>query len=258
LERAASWGAIISGYSTILTAQVDPNSSVNKGKSGEQLTTDLYREFKWSDGADIFVPTAFPDLTRYQGEMDQNQVKSGQDTWKNNTARVAQRMAAQLLKWSPNAAASIVSGGGPQDVDAVMQVKSSSPGAMSINVTLSRLEGNTSNIWVVIGVKSGNGVLIINTPVKGDRLTNPTTITGTGSAFEGVIGQAFVLDHLYTPIGQAQVVGASNGKTTYSTTISYTSSFRGGTQEGTVVVYMYSHADGSIAMAAMQKVMLSV
>jgi hypothetical protein len=45
---------------------------------------------------------------------------------------------------------------------------------------------------------------------------------------------------------------------TYSTTISYTSSFRGGTQEGTVVVYMYSQADGSIATAAMQKVMLSM
>jgi len=254
-------GAIISGYSTILTAQVDPNSSVNKGKSGDQLTTDLYREFKWSDGAGIFVPTAFPgifpDLTRYQAEMDQNAVKTGQDPWKNNPAQVAQRMAAQLLKWPANATATIVSGGSPQDVDAVVQVKSAHPGGMSINVTLSRLEGNTSNMWVVIGVTSSNGLLTINTPVKGDRLTSPTTITGTGSAFEGVIGQAFVLDHLYTPIGQAQVVGASMGKTTYSTTIAYTSSFQGGTQEGIVVVYMYSQADGSIATAAMQKVMLS-
>jgi hypothetical protein len=52
-------------------------------------------------------------------------------------------------------------------------------------------------------------------------------------------------------------VGASMGKATYSTTIAYTSSFQGGTQEGVVVVYMYSQADGSIATAAMQKVMLS-
>jgi hypothetical protein len=35
------------------------------------------------------------------------------------------------------------------------------------------------------------------------------------------------------------------------------STFQGGTQEGIVVVYMYSQADGSIATAAMQKVMLS-
>jgi len=36
---------------------------------------------------------------------------------------------------------------------------------MSITVTLSRLEGNTSNMWVVIGVTSGNGLLIITTPM---------------------------------------------------------------------------------------------
>jgi Immunoglobulin-like domain of bacterial spore germination len=139
----------------------------------------------------------------------------------------------------------------------VVRVKSANTGGLSIAVTLSRLEGNTSNMWVVIGVTSSNGLLTINTPVKGDRLTSPTTIAGTSSAFEGGIGQAFVLDHLYTAIGHAQVVGASNGKTTYSTTITYTSSFQGGTQEGIVVVYLYSQADGSIATAAMQKVMLS-
>ena len=104
--------------------------------------------------------------------------------------------------------------------------------------------------------RQGNGLLTINTPVKCDRLSSPTTITGTGSAFEGVIGRAFVLDHLYTTIGQAQVSGASNGKTTYSVSVPYASSFQGGIQEGVVIVYMYSQADGSIATAAMQKVML--
>ena len=165
-------------------------------------------------------------------------------------------MAAQLLQWPANAQANLVSGGSAQDVGAMALVKGSNPGGMSINVTLSRLEGNTSNMWEVIGVTSGNGLLTINTPVKGDRLTSPTTITGTGSAFEGVIGQAFVLDHLYTTIGQAQVKGGSNGRTTYTVTLPYSSSFQGGTQEGIVVVYMYSQADGSIATAAMQKVMI--
>ena len=255
--------ARISGYSTIMTAEVDVNSSINKGKLEAGLTTDLFREFKWSDGAGIFVPTAFPgifpDLTRYQAEMDQNNVTTGADSWKNDARQVASKMAAQFLKWSPNATTSILSGGGPQDVGAVVQVISANPGGSSINVTLSRLEGNTSNMWVVIGATSGHGALTITTPVKGDRLTSPTTITGTGtgSAFEAVIGQAFILDHLYVPIGQAQVTGASNGKTTYSTSVGYTSSFHNGVQEGVVVVYIYSQADGSIATAAMQKVMLS-
>jgi hypothetical protein len=260
LQGLVKGDAKISYYNSVMTAEVDQNSPLNVGKSSGQWTADLFREFAWNQGegtlTQVAFPGLFPDLMRYQAELDQNTVRTGQAPWKNNAVQVAQSMAAQFLKWSPNAAASMVSGGGPQDVDAVVQVKSPHPGGMSINVTLSRLEGNPSNMWVVIGVTSGNGLLTITTPVKGDRLTNPT-ITGTGSAFEGVIGQAFVLDQLYTTIGQAKVVGASNGKTTYSTTINFTSSFQGGTQEGIVVVYMYSQADGSIATAAMQKVMLS-
>ncbi len=102
LEGLYQGRAMISQYSTILTGQVDPNSSVNKEKTGDQLTIDLYREFKWSDGGGIFVQTAFPgifpDLTRYQAEMDQYQIKIGQDTWKNDALQVAQRMAAQTAQ----------------------------------------------------------------------------------------------------------------------------------------------------------------
>ncbi len=72
--------------------------------------------------------------------MDQQQVTLGKDSWKNNAAQVSQRMAAQLLKWPATATATPVSGGGPQDVDAAVQVKSPNPGGMTINVTLSRLE----------------------------------------------------------------------------------------------------------------------
>jgi hypothetical protein len=240
--------AKISYYNSVMTAEVDRNSTLNAGKSSGQWTPDLFREFAWNQGAgtlvQVAIPGIFPDLTRYQAEADQASVNQGHQPWKNDPAQEARALAVQLLKWSPNASASIVSGGGPQDVDAVVQVQSLNPGGMTINVTLSRLEGNISDMWVVIGVTSGNGLLIITTPVKGDRLTSPTTVTGTGSTFEGVIGQAFVLDHLYTPIGQAQVSGASNGKTTFSTTINFTSSFQGGTQEGIVVVYMYSQAVG--------------
>jgi Immunoglobulin-like domain of bacterial spore germination len=260
LDRLLHGNAQISGYSTVMTAQVDIHSSINTGKLEAGLTTDLFREFKWSDGAGTFVPTAFPglfpDLTRWQAEADQHAVNTGSAAWKTNAVQVAQRMAAQLLQWPVTSPASTVSGGSGQDVDAVVQVKGPNPGGMAVNVTLSRLEGNTSHMWVVIGVTSGNGVLTITTPVKGDRLTSPTTITGTGSAFEGVIGRAFILDHLYTAIGQAQVKGGSHGLTTYTVTLPYTSSFLSGTQEGIVVVYMYSLANGSIATAAMQKVMI--
>jgi Immunoglobulin-like domain of bacterial spore germination len=169
-------------------------------------------------------------------------------------AQVAQRMAVKFFKWAPNAPTSVVSGGGLQDVDAVVQVQSTYAGGGKINVKLSRLEGNTAYMWVVIGVEDGNGLLTITSPQARDRMTSPITIKGAGSAFEGMIGQAYVLDHLYNSIGQAKVSGVSNGKTIYTTTVDYP---KVGLQEGVVAVYTYSQADESIASAVMVKEMLS-
>jgi hypothetical protein len=40
--------AKISGYNTVLTAEVDKTSGVNKGKPIQAQTADLFREFDWS------------------------------------------------------------------------------------------------------------------------------------------------------------------------------------------------------------------
>ncbi|HCJ32760.1 MAG TPA: hypothetical protein DHV65_00445, partial [Ktedonobacter sp.] len=159
LQGLYKGSALISNYSTVMMAEVDRNSSINQGKSGDQLTQDLFREFKWSARVGTFVQVAFPgiypDMTRWQAEFDQRNVNAGQDTWKNDAAKVAQSMAVKLLKWSSSSQATIVSGGGSQNVDAVVQVKSTSPDHPVINVTLSRLEGDTHNMWVVITVADG-------------------------------------------------------------------------------------------------------
>ena len=254
-------GAMVSGYSTLMTADIDPNSSINKGKSQDQMTTDLFREFKWSAKAGTFVqvafPGIFPELTRWEAERDQNMVTLGQDTWKNDPKQVAQRLAVKFFKWDPAAPTSILSGGGPKDVNATVQVKSTFFSGGTIHVKLSRLEGNTANMWVAIGVEDAQGFLTITTPKASDRLTSPITIKGTGSAFEGDIGQAYVLDHLYDVIGTARVRGAGMGQTPYTTTVNYNSTFKQGVQEGVVAVYAYSEADGSIWSAVMVKVLLS-
>src|SRR5205823_5610826 len=67
--------ARVSLVNTLITAEVDKNSSINKGKPEGQLTQDLFREFKWSAAAGTLVriasPAFYPDLTRYQAEADQ-------------------------------------------------------------------------------------------------------------------------------------------------------------------------------------------
>jgi Immunoglobulin-like domain of bacterial spore germination len=255
--------AKISGYNTVLTAQVDPNSSINAGKDNASLVQDLFREFKWSAGAGTLVQVAFPgffpDMTRYEAEADQVQVSQGHQPWKLNAVMTAQALAAStsLLKWSPNAPATLIQGGGTHDVKAVVRVKSTKPGSGNINVTMYRLEGNTDNgIWIVTGVESDS--LAITSPVAATSISSPVTVTGTGNAFEGQIGRVTVFDHLLTDIGHANAIGAIGmGNTTFSTSVKYNSDFHGGSQEGIVALYAYSNADGSIASAVIVKVLIS-
>jgi hypothetical protein len=262
LQSLYNGDARLSAYNTVLTAEVDQYSSINAGKSDAQMVRDLFREFQWSDGAGTLVPVSFPgifpDLTRYQAEEDQAQINQGKDTWKLNAAEVTRQLAtnAHLLNWPGDVKVAVVSGAGSNDTNAVVTVKNPTPPGEMIRVSLERLERNTNKgIWEVVAVTAEN--ISITTPQSRDILTSPMNITGAGNAFEGVIGTVDVLDHTYTPIGHAQVTGATgNGNTTFSIVVSYNSTFKGGKQDGIVVLFAANNAGSSTGAAVMLKELL--
>jgi hypothetical protein len=260
LQNLYKGSAKISGYNTVLTAEVDQASSENNGKANDALVPDLFREFKWSDGAgtlaQIAFPGIFPDLTRYQAEDDQAQVNQGNQPWKLNATMTAQAFGASLLHWSANAPATVTSGGGSHDAQAVVKLRNTSPGGDGVTLSMTRLEGNTNGgIWIITDVSSAG--LSVTQPQSQSLIHSSVTVTGTGSAFEGVIGQVTILDHLYTNIGQAQVRGASgNGSTTFSTNVSCQPTFKIGAQEGLVMVSATSNAGGGIEGAVIVKVLI--
>ena len=253
--------AKITGYNSILTAQADELSALNTGKPVSAMTADLFREFKWSASANTLAQTVFPgifpDLTRYQAEGDQASVNQGHQPWKLSATMVSGALAASLLKWSPNSTTTLLSGGGAHDVSAVVRVRSTEIVSGVIDVTLSRLEGNTNGgIWEVVSV-TANG-MSLTSPASHAVLSNPSDVKGTGSAFEGVIGQVIVLDHLYNTIGKTSAIGVvGNGPTSFSTSLSYQSTFPAGIQEGLLVLYAPSNANGSIAAAVMEKILVN-
>lgn len=259
LQNLYKGDAKVSGYNTILTAEVDQDSSVNKN-AGSAQQPDLFREFKWSDGAGTFVPVPFPGLfpvlTRYQAEADQQQVNEGHQPWQLSASMTAQALAANLLKWAPDAPATIIQGGGQQDLNAVVDVKSPNPGGSTIRITMTRLYGNRNGgIWVATGVATPG--VSINVPRPNDRLSSPVNVSGVSQAFEGKAGTIHILDHTGSDIGHADVQPSQGmGKVTYKATVSYNSSFKMGTQEGIVALYVPSNADGSIAAAVLVKVLL--
>jgi hypothetical protein len=252
--------ARISVYNTVLTAEVDQNSSLNSGKPNAGLTLDLFREFKWSDSAgtlvQIIFPGIFPDLTRYQAENDQGQVNQGHQPWKLSATMTAQAFGASLLHWDPNAPATLTSGGGAHDAQAVVSLKNTSPGSSTVTLTMARLEGNTNGgIWIVTEVTT-NG-LSITQPQSASLLHSNVTVTGTGSAFEGVIGKVTILDHLYADIGHAQAHGAKgNGSTTFSAVVTCQPTFKTGGQEGLVMLTSENNAAGGVAGAVIIKVLI--
>ena len=194
-------------------------------------------------------PGLFPKLTRYEAEGDQRKVNQGQQSWELDAAQVARHFANTYLDWSSST--TVESGGHSGDANATVSVKSSGAGNPIIKVAMSRLEGNTNNgIWIVKDVTSDGQA--ITTPTNRDVIASPATITGKGNAFEGVVGQIAVLDHLSEKIGHTQVTGNTN----FTVNVSFQPTFANGDEEGIVVLYAYSNADGAISGVAMTKVLL--
>ncbi len=261
LQNLLMGAAKISGYNTVETAEVDQTSSQNVNQGSDAWTPDLFREFKWSDGAGTLVqvafPGIFPDLTRYQAEADQAQVNQGHQPWKLSPTRTAQAFGASLLQWDPNATATLISSGGASDTQAVVSLKNTAkPAGNGVTLSLSRLEGNTNGgIWIVIDVETTG--LSITQPQSGAIIHRTTTVTGTGSAFEGVIGPVTVLDHLYTDIGRATAHGSTgNGATTFKTTVTAQPTFKNGAEEGLVMLTLTSNANGGVAGAVIVKILI--
>jgi len=221
--------ASISGYNTVLTAEVAGASSVQ----------NIFREFKWSDGAGAFEQTSFPgmfpDMTRYQAEADQQKVNHGHDLWKLDALKTT-RHALSLFRRDPLDPVTLVSGGGTHDVNAVVNVAAypGGSGAFAITVNLSRLEGNKNGgIWEVTAVMGDQMFL----PSNLGRLHSPATITGYAPLFEGQAGVVTILDGLYNNIGFAIAMGSP-----FSVSVPHTSTFHNGYQEGIVALYYSSGA----------------
>jgi hypothetical protein len=238
--------ARVSRVNTVITAEVDKHSSINQGKSAGQLIQDLFREFKWSAGAGTLVQTVFagfyPDLTRYQAEAVQEAVNQGHQPWRLDAVQIAKLFATSILNMQSSSSVTVVSGGGPHDLNAVVHVTLPPEGSTShpVKLTLSRLEANSNGgIWEVTAVASEN--MAITSPRSHERLDSPVTVTGAGMAFEGQIGGVRVLDHLYYDIGSAfamsQNANSGFGPGTFSTPVKYNASFQGGSQEGILALY---------------------
>ena len=255
----------ISGYNTLLTAQSDPHSSLNKSLSPPQYEQDLFREFKWFDRARMLVQVAFsgifPDLTRYQAELEQSLVNQGKgyQQWRLDVVQSAQVFASTFLNWSPHVPVTVLRGGGLHDYKALVQVGNTAHGGGIVRISFTRLEGNNNGgLWEATSIEA-DGVSITS-PKSGQQTTSPLMVAGTGKALTGKLTKITVLDHNHADIGQDVaprfIEGRANEPVAFSSSVPYTSSFPDGAQEGILALYVYN-TSGVIITVAMVKVLLT-
>lgn len=252
----------ISAYNTLLTGQVDPASSQNRGLPPAEQSKDLFREFQWSDQAGTLTPVAFtglyPDQTRYQAEFEQDEVNSGQgfQQWRLSAVTTAQHFAQDILGWASPPLVTVLSGGGTHDVRAQVQIKDATAGGAPITLALSRLELNPNGgIWEVTDVTTEG--MTLTTPQQGQQVSSPLQATGSEGAFVGKGTSIIIFDHDRTTIGQMMVPQASGaGNAPFTLQVPYTSSMPDGIQEGSIALYSYT-GNHVIAGAVMVKILLS-
>src|SRR6266851_48676 len=252
----------ISGYNTLLTAQSDPHSSLNKSLSPPQYEQDLFREFKWSDRLRTLVQVAFsgifPDMTRYQAELEQSLVNQGKgyQQWRLDVVQSARVFASTFLNWSPHVPVTVLSGGGLHDYKALVQVRNTAHGGGIVRISFTRLEGNNNGgLWEATSIEA-DGVSITS-PKSGQQTTSPLMVAGTSKALTGKLTKITVLDHNHADIGLGTVIKAGTNKTmTFSSSVPYASSFLDGAQEGILALYVYN-TSGAIITVAMVKVLLT-
>src|SRR5713226_9034162 len=231
----------ISNYNTLLTSEIELKPSQHAGVPSTPVQQDLYR-----------------DLTRYQAEFVQGEVNTGQgfQQWRLSAVTTAQNFAEFVLGWDPSAPTTVLSGGGTHDAKALILVKNPAAGGATIKLSLSRLELNTNGgIWEVTDVATDG--MTIASPQNAQQLTSPVQVTGADTALPGKPTAIKVFDHDRTEIGQAAVTQSSGtGKPNISTSISFSSSFQGETQEGIIALYAYT-GNHVVAGAVLVKVLLS-
>jgi len=249
--------AKISNYNTLLTDQDGWQPFQNT-----QIRHTLAREFKWSDSAHTLVQVGFvglyPDITRYQAEDAQQEVNASQGGrgWQLDAVSTAQSFAEFVLQWPEDAPATIVSGGGAHDAQAVVLVSHPALDQATIQVSLSRLELNTNGgIWEVTDVATKG--MTLTAPHSLQQLASPVQVTGSASLRTGEHIVLAVLNDERTVIGQTVPrLNSAGEKVTFKSSMSYASPlFRGDIQEGMLALYTLT-ANQQIVGCVMEKVLL--
>lgn len=224
--------AQISPSNTLMTQEAGPNSIIPN-------VPDLYKEYQWNGStfAQIIFPGFYPDMTHFQAEQSQAQVRQGYNVWKSNASSVVNELATKVFHW-PAVSLKTVTYSDPRQTY-IFQVTNQGLGGGGFTVELMRLDGNITNIFEVTNVYSTDSSAQVTAPVASAQVTSPVTVSGTSVINGSVLGKVVLYDDTYIIVGSSNTIpspGASGSTGTFSLPVSYHLN-AAGLQEGVVAFY---------------------
>jgi hypothetical protein len=189
---------------TLITARLDNKLPPSAVAFLQPLQENVYQEYSWQENHFTQVPFAgfYPVASQTEASLLQKSFNEGEKNiiW-NDPVATALQMSKDLLQWSNNTQARLVS---QTETGALVELTAENPHIV-LNVTLKRLiQPDNSGLWFVTDARSP-GILLtqsgtLNQPFQ-MSVTSPITFSGANVLIDGHT-TATLFDHTLAPIEQ--------------------------------------------------------
>lgn len=221
---------------TLITKSLDTRISASMTPFLLPLQQNVYHEYGWQQHgfAQIPFPGFYPVTSRAEADALQQSANDGQYLPWNDPVSTALQMSKDLLQWSPDPQAQLLSHTGDT---AVVSLTRQSPHVVLV-VTLKQLiQSDSAGLWFVTDART-RGMLLtdpgtLNQPLAAAQ-SSPIHFSGANALVDGQT-TATLFDHTMTPIEQATNVPLEvHQDSSYTGTITYANLTPG--QQGVLLI----------------------
>ena len=221
---------------TLLIENLDTKLSPTMIPFLQPLQQNIYHEYAWRQGtfAQIAYPGFYPVSSRSEAEELQQSANDGQTLPWNDPVSTALQMSKDLLQWSPDPQAQLIS----HNADtAVVQLTEQSPHVVLVVTLKQLLQSNATGLWFVTDART-KGMIITRAGTLNQALpssqSSPLQFSGANALIDGQT-TATLFDHTMTPVSGASTIPLTvKSDGTYSGSLPYSNLLSG--QQGILLI----------------------
>ena len=235
-QELANGTVTLTPQHTLLIENQDTKLQPNVIPFLQPLQQNIYHEYTWrqSTFVQMAYPGFYPVSSRSEAEELQQSANDGQIVPWNDPVSTALQMSKDLLQWSPDPQAQLIS----RVADtAVVQLTEQSPHVVLVVTLKQLLQSSATGLWFVTDART-KGMIVTRAGSLNQALpspqSSPVQFSGANALVDGQTS-ATLFDHTMTPISQASNVPLSvHSDSSFSGFITYTNLLSG--QQGILLI----------------------